>query len=66
MDLFESLKNKISGKNIKIVFPEGNDERIVKAAVRLANDGMIRPIILGAKKRSKIRIMDRLCRKASK
>ncbi|MEO2783446.1 hypothetical protein, partial [Ligilactobacillus ruminis] len=26
MDLFESLKNKISGKNIKIVFPEGNDE----------------------------------------
>ena len=49
MDLFESLKNKISGKNIKIVFPEGNDERIVKAAVRLANDGMIRPIILGAK-----------------
>ena len=49
MDLFESLKNKISGKNIKIVFPEGNDERIVKAAVRLANDGMIKPIILGAK-----------------
>ena len=49
MDLFESLKNKISGKNIKIVFTEGNDERIVKAAVRLANDGMIRPIILGAK-----------------
>ena len=49
MDLFESLKNKVSGKNIKIVFPEGNDERIVKAAVRLANDGMIRPIILGAK-----------------
>ena len=49
MDLFESLKNKISGKNIKIVFPEGNDERIVKAAVRLANDGMIKPIILGSK-----------------
>lgn len=54
MDLFESLKNKISGKNIKIVFPEGNDERIVKAAVRLANDGMIKPIILDQKKRSKI------------
>ncbi|KRL38847.1 phosphate acetyltransferase [Liquorilactobacillus uvarum] len=47
MDLFESLIAKIKGKNKKIVFPEGNDERVVGAAVRLANDGLVRPIVLG-------------------
>lgn len=50
MDLIENLKAKIKGKKIKIVFPEGNDERIVKAAVRLAQDDLSDPIILGTKK----------------
>jgi phosphate acetyltransferase len=49
MELFESLKQKISGKNIKIVFPEGNDVRILGAASRLAKDGLLKPIILGDK-----------------
>ncbi|WP_262316634.1 phosphate acetyltransferase [Lacticaseibacillus parakribbianus] len=47
MDLFDSLKQKISGKNLTIVFPEGTDPRIIGAAVRLAADGLIKPIILG-------------------
>ncbi|AYV35198.1 phosphate acetyltransferase [Erysipelothrix rhusiopathiae] len=47
MDLFEGLKEKISGKDIKVVFPEGIDARIIGAAVRLAADGLCRPIILG-------------------
>lgn len=50
MDLFESLKNKISGRNIRIVFPEGNDSRVVRAAVRLKEDGMVSPVILGDRK----------------
>lgn len=49
MDLFESLKQKIAGKGITLVFPEGNDSRVVKAAVKLAEDGLVKPIILGAK-----------------
>ncbi|MGX5377863.1 phosphate acetyltransferase [Ligilactobacillus sp. LYQ135] len=49
MDLIENLKAKIKGKKIKIVFPEGNDERIIKAAVRLAQDDLSDPIILGTK-----------------
>lgn len=48
MDLFESLKQKISGKNISIVFPEGDDVRILGAASRLAKDGLVNPVILGA------------------
>ena len=35
-NLFEVLEKKISGKNLKIVFPEGLDERILAAAGRLS------------------------------
>ena len=35
MDIFESLKSKISGKKLKIVFPEGEELRILKAVARL-------------------------------
>lgn len=47
MDLFESMKAKINGKNIKIVFPEGDDVRILGAASRLAMDNLVNPIVLG-------------------
>lgn len=47
MDLFESLEQKITGKNLSIVFPEGNDARILGAAVRLAAEGLIKPVLLG-------------------
>lgn len=47
MDLFESLKAKISGKGLRIVFPEGTEPRIVGAAVRLQADHLVTPILLG-------------------
>lgn len=47
MDLFESMKAKINGKNIKLVFPEGDDIRILGAASRLATDNLVAPIVLG-------------------
>ena len=46
-DLFEGLKQKISGRNLRIVFPEGTDERIIRAASRLAEDNLITPILVG-------------------
>jgi len=46
-DLFEGLKQKISGRELKIVFPEGLDERIVRAASRLAEEKLITPILIG-------------------
>ena len=46
-DLFTGLKGKVSGKNMKIVFPEGLDERVLTAAGRLAADGVLTPIIVG-------------------
>lgn len=47
MDLFEGLKKKISGRSLKIVFPEGLDERIVRAASRLAEENLLTPILVG-------------------
>ncbi len=45
--LFGELRSKVAGKGIKIVFPEGNDERGVRAAARLKFEGLVDPIILG-------------------
>lgn len=46
-DLFEGLKQKISGRDLKIVFPEGLDERVVRAAGRLAEEKLLTPILVG-------------------
>lgn len=48
--LFGGLREKVVGKNMKIVFPEGNDERVVRAAARLKFEGLVEPIILGEEK----------------
>ncbi|ANK63286.1 phosphate acetyltransferase [Loigolactobacillus backii] len=47
MELFASLTSKIKGKNIKIVFPEGTEPRILGAASRLKADGVLTPVVLG-------------------
>jgi phosphate acetyltransferase len=46
-DLFEGLKAKLTGKELKIVFPEGTDERILKATGRLAAENILTPILIG-------------------
>lgn len=47
MDLFEFIESKIKGKDVKIVLPEGNDFRVLGAAIRLKNDGILEPIVIG-------------------
>jgi phosphate acetyltransferase len=46
-DLFAGLKTKVTGKELKIVFPEGTDERILKATSRLASENILTPILIG-------------------
>jgi len=46
-NLFETVKQKVTGKNIKIVLPEGMDERILEAADRLAKENVVNPILVG-------------------
>ncbi|MCL0311505.1 phosphate acetyltransferase [Apilactobacillus sp. TMW 2.2459] len=49
MNIFDEMKAKINGKGKTIVFPEGNDKRIIDAAVRLAAEKLMTPILLGSK-----------------
>lgn len=49
MDLFDEIAAKVKGQDKTIVFPEGADKRILGAAVRLKNDGLVEPILLGTK-----------------
>ena len=44
MELFDSLKFKVVRRNIKIVFPEATDPRILGAAARLKSDELVEPI----------------------
>lgn len=46
-DLFTVLKQKIQRKMKAVVFPEGLDERILTAASRLANEQILKPILIG-------------------
>ncbi|EFI41567.1 phosphate acetyltransferase [Peptoniphilus sp. oral taxon 386] len=47
MALIENLKIRVSEKMPVIVFPEGEDERILKAAKKLNEDKVLKPILLG-------------------
>lgn len=47
--ILESARETIEGKNLKIVFPEGNDKRILEAAIKHNEEGLLHPIILGDK-----------------
>ena len=42
--LFGELREHISGKGVRIVFPEGNDDRVVRAAARLKFEELVDPV----------------------
>jgi len=46
-NIMNQLKEKISNKGIKIVFPESSDPRILEAAIRLDKEGLLRPVLIG-------------------
>lgn len=47
MNIFDSMKQMVSSKNPVIVFPEGTSDRILRATIRLKQEGIMQPIILG-------------------
>lgn len=48
MELMESLKAQIEGKNVRIVLPEGKEPRILEAASRLHKEGILVPVLVGS------------------
>lgn len=47
MGFIEELKSKVSAQCPSIVFPEGEDERILGACVRLKEEKILAPVVLG-------------------
>lgn len=47
--ILKQAQSAIEGKNLRIVFPEGTDHRILEAAIRHNEDGILHPIVLGDK-----------------
>ena len=48
MQIVERLRERAKSKNARIVLPEGDDPRVQAAAVQMADDGLIRPILITA------------------
>jgi phosphate acetyltransferase len=46
MDIVAACKAAVNGRGLRVVLPEGEDERILAAAVELARDDLARPIVL--------------------
>lgn len=47
INIVERFKDRIRGKNLSVVLPEGRDERIIQAARRLKDEDIAEPIVLG-------------------
>ena len=45
--MISAFRKKIMGRNLSVVLPEGNDERIIHAARRLMDEKLAVPIVLG-------------------
>ena len=47
MDVVGEAKGRVRGRGLKVVLPEGEDERILAAARRLADEGLAHPVVIG-------------------
>ncbi|MET1013351.1 MAG: phosphate acetyltransferase [Paenisporosarcina sp.] len=47
-NFMDEIKRTILNKKVKIVLPEGTDERVLKAASMLQEEGIVTPILVGA------------------
>lgn len=45
--MLTNMIEKIKGKGVKIVLPEGNDVRVLEAAIRLKEEEILTPVLLG-------------------
>ncbi|MDQ0507968.1 Phosphate acetyltransferase [Aedoeadaptatus ivorii] len=49
MDFMQDLRDRLKCRDIRVVFPEGQDPRILWAAAEHQKEGLIHPIVLGFK-----------------
>jgi len=46
-ELMGSMRARARARPARLVFPEGHNEKIIRAAVELASEGMCRPLLMG-------------------
>lgn len=56
----ERLKERARAARRRIVFPEGDDQRIIDAALRLKADGLVEPVLIGRTKTAGLECIDPL------
>lgn len=66
MDIIGSIKNKAKGLNKKIIFPEGDDERIKKAVNLAVKQKMIIPILVNESKIKESKELNRYAKEYAK
>lgn len=47
MTILNSFEEKVRGKDLSVVLPEGGDKRIIQAARKLKDENLAQPIVLG-------------------
>lgn len=47
MKIFETIRETLQDKEVKIVLPEGEEPRILQATKRLVKETSITPVLLG-------------------
>ena len=47
MTIIAACKQAIQGRGLRVVLPEATDERVLRAAARLAAEGLARPVLVG-------------------
>ena len=47
LDIVEASKAAIKGRGLRVALPEPEDERILRAAARLSEAGLARPVLIG-------------------
>lgn len=52
-DLFKELADKIKGRDLRLIFPEGDDTRIQQAAGKLVAENLLQPILIGSERKIK-------------
>lgn len=48
MSFMESCRDKVRGRDLRIVYPEGHDQRAVEAARQMSEQNLGKPIVLGS------------------
>ena len=47
MDIVGTSKDAIRGRGMRVVLPESGDERVLRAACQLSDEGLARPVLIG-------------------